>query len=93
MTVAGPLIGRTAELVELSAGIEAVAAGGSATLLISGEPGIGKTRLVGELVERAGADGLDVVRGRAVPDEGAPPLWAWRQALRGRAERVGATGG
>ncbi len=87
MNRAGPLIGRAAELAELSAGIEALAAGGGATLLISGEPGIGKTRLVAELVELARAGGLDVLRGRAVPDEGAPPLWAWRQALGGRPER------
>ncbi len=87
MTGAGRLIGRSEELAELSAGIDAVAAGGGATLLISGEPGIGKTRLVADLVERARAEGLDVVRGRAVPDEGAPPLWAWQQALRCRPER------
>ena len=50
---------------------------------LTGEPGIGKSRLCGELAARAVADGAKVVVGRCSQDDGAPPLWPWRQVLRG----------
>ena len=50
---------------------------------LTGEPGIGKSRLAGELAARAAANGARVVVGRCSQDDGAPPLWPWRQVLRG----------
>ncbi len=50
---------------------------------LTGEPGIGKSRLCGELAARAVANGAKVVVGRCSQDDGAPPLWPWRQVLRG----------
>ena len=52
-------------------------------VLVSGEPGIGKTRLMGELATLVQADGVAVAWGRCHDDEGAPPLWPWVQVLRG----------
>lgn len=46
------LVGRAAELRELQGALERSAAGAFSTVLISAEPGIGKTRLAGELLER-----------------------------------------
>jgi class 3 adenylate cyclase/antitoxin (DNA-binding transcriptional repressor) of toxin-antitoxin stability system len=40
-----PLVGRDAELARTSKLLDEVAAGGSATLFVAGEPGVGKTRL------------------------------------------------
>ncbi|MBC8076171.1 MAG: AAA family ATPase, partial [Chloroflexales bacterium] len=44
-----PLVGRVAEQAQLAAVLDAVAAGGSRVVVLEGEAGIGKSRLVGEL--------------------------------------------
>ena len=77
------LIGRDEPLARLR---EALERGGGA-LLVRGEPGIGKTWLVDALAREAAARGRLVLTGRTDPDDGAPPLWPWLQALRGRPER------
>jgi DNA-binding CsgD family transcriptional regulator len=53
------LVGRDAEVARLQAAIERAAAGQPATVLVAGEAGIGKTRLVTEALGHAG--GLGVV--------------------------------
>jgi DNA-binding CsgD family transcriptional regulator len=47
-------------------------------VLVTGPAGIGKTTLVEEV---AGST-AGVVWGRAIDDEGAPPLWPWQRVLR-----------
>lgn len=51
-------------------------------LLVAGEAGIGKTRFAQEAVARAKADGCFTAWGGCLEEEGAPPYWAWIQALR-----------
>jgi len=51
-------------------------------LLLSGEPGIGKTRLAEEIVGRARSLGADVAWGFSRRGDAAPPLWPWMQVLR-----------
>ncbi|CRK61936.1 possible transcriptional regulator [Alloactinosynnema sp. L-07] len=75
------LIGRDGELTRLNAAVDAAASGRGAVLLIVGRAGIGKTRLVEHVVARSAECGLRVARGNCVPDEGAPALWPWWQAL------------
>ena len=58
------LIGRAAPLEALEALIEQTRAGAGATLLVSGEAGIGKTRLVERARERAEELNLQVLSGR-----------------------------
>lgn len=61
---ATPLIGRERELERLDAAIQKTAAGQPAVLLVVGEPGIGKSRLVAEAARSAADRGALVVYGR-----------------------------
>lgn len=63
-----PFVGRAAARAVADRAWREVAAGGSASLVVSGEPGVGKTRLVAELCRSAHADGALVLFGRC--DEG-----------------------
>ena len=77
----GELAGRERELAELLGWRSAALAGHGGLALLTGPPGIGKTRLAEELAGRAHEDGHRVLWGRAVEDQGAPPLWMWRRIL------------
>jgi DNA-binding CsgD family transcriptional regulator/tetratricopeptide (TPR) repeat protein len=57
------LIGRAAELCALRASLETVRRGGPSALLIGGEAGLGKTRLIGEFAAEARAAGARVLTG------------------------------
>jgi DNA-binding SARP family transcriptional activator/pimeloyl-ACP methyl ester carboxylesterase/tetratricopeptide (TPR) repeat protein len=59
-------IGRARELGRLEQALRATASGNGATVLISGDAGIGKTRLASELATRAGAGGFEVLVGRCL---------------------------
>ena len=75
--------GRDAELATFRAALADAAGGrGGGLVLISGEPGIGKTTLAGTFARRALAQGAQVAWGSAWEDSGAPPYWAWVQVLR-----------
>lgn len=76
-----PLVGRQVELGQLLDVLDQTGAGHGGVALVSGEPGIGKTRLVEELAERAGRTGAWVAWGRAHENEEAPPYWAWVELL------------
>ncbi|MDQ6776625.1 MAG: AAA family ATPase [Actinomycetota bacterium] len=65
-----PFVGREAELRELGEAWSKASAGVRRVTLIAGEPGIGKTSLVGELARRADADGGVVLYGRCDEDVG-----------------------
>jgi DNA-binding CsgD family transcriptional regulator/tetratricopeptide (TPR) repeat protein len=67
---AGRMVGRTAELTMLRQRLAALrATGGSGGLvLVSGEAGVGKSRLVRELATGAEHSAVSVLIGRAVPD-------------------------
>ena len=78
-----PLVGRDDQLALLVDALAAAEQGAPRFAALTGEPGIGKSRLCGELAARAAANGAKVVVGRCSQDDGAPPLWPWRQVLRG----------
>ncbi|HWB73507.1 MAG TPA: AAA family ATPase, partial [Nannocystaceae bacterium] len=75
-------LGRTRELAELEAGLDDLAVGRGSLFLLTGEPGIGKTRLADECARRAAARGAPVHWGRAWEAGGAPAFWPLLQALR-----------
>ncbi|MCK9896244.1 LuxR family transcriptional regulator [Frankia sp. AgB32] len=58
---------RTKERRRLLAALDAVADGAARVAEVSGEPGSGKTRLLGELTRQAARRGLPVVTGRCAP--------------------------
>ncbi len=59
------------------------AAGGAGGLVwVSGDAGIGKTRLLAEAGRLATATGVRVLTGRGWEDPGTPPYWIWTQVLR-----------
>ncbi len=78
-----PLVGRRDPLDRLLAGYDDAEAGRPRIASITGEPGIGKSRLVTEVAHRVLDRGATVLLGRCSQDDGAPPLWPWQQVLRG----------
>jgi DNA-binding SARP family transcriptional activator len=78
-----PLVGRAAERTRLTAWIEAAASGAAHGIgLLSGEPGIGKSRLLDELSASMRAAGGRVLEGRCFEAELLRPYGAWTDALR-----------
>ena len=69
-------VGRAREQSELRAALEDVSAGHGRLLLLSGEPGIGKTRLAEEISNDASSRGMRVVWGRCWEGGGAARLLA-----------------
>ncbi|MEJ1937154.1 AAA family ATPase, partial [Nostoc sp. NIES-2111] len=74
--------GRLGELGLLAASLGGACAGRGSLVLLSGEPGIGKTRTAVELAVRAEGEGAQVLWGRCHEEAGAPPYWPWSQVLR-----------
>ncbi len=75
-------VGRSNEIAMLTEAARGLHRGQSALFLLSGEPGIGKTRLLDEFF--IGADRLDllVTIGRCPESGDAPAMWPWAQVLR-----------
>jgi DNA-binding SARP family transcriptional activator len=67
-----PFVGRSDELATLRAAWDAAAAGHLRAVLLVGEPGIGKTRLAGELAHHVTEDGGLVLYGRCDETLAAP---------------------
>jgi DNA-binding CsgD family transcriptional regulator/tetratricopeptide (TPR) repeat protein len=74
VTVSPGIVGRTAELAELRAALTAASEGQPVAVLLGGEAGVGKTRLVTELAREADERGARVVVGQciALGDVGLP---------------------
>jgi len=70
--VRGKLIARERELMDANLCWQKTIAGESQALLISGEPGIGKTRFTRELMDQVKASGATVLIGECYAEGGAP---------------------
>ena len=96
-SVGVPLRGRAVELVALDAALDSIGEGRGRFVLVGGEPGIGKSRLLEELVVRAQDRGRLVLAGRAAEFEREVPFAVWVDALdahvgsidRGRLRKMG----
>ncbi|MFJ4778837.1 BTAD domain-containing putative transcriptional regulator [Streptomyces sp. NPDC088762] len=75
-------VGREEELAVLVAAADRALTAGPAVALVTGEAGLGKSALLHGLGDRLRAEGWLVALGRTTGAEGAPPAWAWVEALR-----------
>jgi ATP/maltotriose-dependent transcriptional regulator MalT len=75
------LVGRDPELDTLDRGLAEIADGRAAAVEVTGEPGIGKTRLLAELMARADAKGFLVLSGSASELERDLPFGVFADAL------------
>ncbi|CAM5374277.1 LuxR family transcriptional regulator OS=Streptomyces griseorubiginosus OX=67304 GN=AQJ54_07045 PE=3 SV=1 [Streptomyces griseorubiginosus] len=73
-------VGRVDELRALGSAARAARRGGG-LVLVTGEAGAGKSALLGRFAGRLREEGWTVVLGRCPEHEGAPPAWAWAEAL------------
>ena len=80
-TGVGPLLGRARELRELTEAARGARAGVGSTVLLVGEPGIGKSRLAETFVEAAAAESGDALVGAVPRGEGESPFAATRAIL------------
>jgi DNA-binding SARP family transcriptional activator/tetratricopeptide (TPR) repeat protein len=76
----GAFVGREPELRQLSARLRDAAQNAPALVLLSGEPGIGKTRLATHAASRAHAQGSDVLFGRC-SEQLSVPYEPWLPVL------------
>ncbi len=75
-------VGREREVAALRAALHDVNGRRTRIVLLTGEPGIGKTRLADELATGARANGAEVLWGRCWEGDGAPAFWPWMQIIR-----------
>jgi len=84
-----PFVGRQEEVTQLRRCLDGAIHGQGGFVLVAGEPGVGKTRLLSELAIETSDRGLQVLTGRAYETEGMPPylpfVEALNQYIRGRA--------
>ena len=78
----GTIVGRARELEVFRAAFGRALSGRRQLVLVSGEPGIGKTRCAEALAEIAEDQGALVLWGRCREEAGSPPYWPWIQILR-----------
>jgi predicted ATPase len=85
------LVGREAELAVLREFVARAAQGNGGAVLVAGDAGVGKSRLVVELGEHAAAEGVLVLRGACIDLAETelpygPVIGALRDAVRNRSE-------
>ena len=76
------LLGREREMAVLRAALASASRGRGRLVLLSGEAGIGKTRLADAFALEARDHGARVAWGRCWEAGGAPVYWPWLQAVR-----------
>ena len=82
MQVQRAFVGRERERAELRAALDDADNGRGRLFLISGEPGIGKTRLADELAAEAASRGMRVAWGRCWETAAAPAYWPLVEIVR-----------
>ncbi len=77
------IFGRESELARIDQALARACAGRGSLVLVTGEPGIGKSSVGREVAARAGIAGMAVLSGRCWEGGGAAPYWPWVQVFRG----------
>ncbi|MFN0090603.1 MAG: helix-turn-helix transcriptional regulator [Acidimicrobiales bacterium] len=73
-----PFVGRERELSILESASGEARTGRGWSVVVAGEQGSGKSRLLEEYADQAVAMGATILRGRAFDADGTPPFWMWR---------------
>src|SRR5260370_7861670 len=76
-----PLIGREKEQAELQKRLNAAISGECQFVVVSGDPGVGKTRLLDEIENLAKARKLLVLHGRSLEQDAAFPYQAFCESI------------
>jgi DNA-binding winged helix-turn-helix (wHTH) protein len=82
-------VGREEVMLVLSSSVQRALAGSATCVLLSGAPGIGKTRTTEELLTRARGLGMDGWLARCTDVEGVPAYWPFTQLMREAASSRG----
>ncbi len=85
-TFHGSLVGRDAEMRKLLSLLDASSRSEGSLVLVEGEAGIGKTRLISELAKHAKAQGASFYSGKCLYSDGSDPYLPFIDALRGEVE-------
>ena len=83
---AQPMVGREEAMSVLTDACARARSGTGRCVVVVGEPGIGKTRLVTELAATAAAEGLRVLWGRSHEADVSPAYWPWVPIVRALAD-------
>ncbi|WP_234810306.1 BTAD domain-containing putative transcriptional regulator [Mycolicibacterium moriokaense] len=79
---ASPLVGRAEEIKMLEQVVDGALAGRAGSVIVEGEPGVGKTRVLQEIATDSVRRDVLVVWGRSLEREGMPSMWPWVQVVR-----------
>lgn len=77
-----PFIGRAQEMARITTALDEAIEGSGGLVMLTGDPGIGKTRVTEELTHVAVDHGAQVIRGACYEGGHAPPYRPWTQAIR-----------
>src|SRR5438445_377811 len=80
-------VGREAELERIVLLLSSVSAGRGRVVLLSGEPGVGKTRLASQALTHAATLGIRSFIGRCFEQQTALPFFPFTEGLYGCARR------
>jgi predicted ATPase len=86
--VSPSIVGREAELADLGEALAAARDGNGRVVIISGEAGIGKSRLAREVTERAREAGMKVLVGRAAQTGTPVPYRPFAEAIQSSLRKV-----
>lgn len=78
---AAGIVGRADELTALRAAVDQALAGGTKLVILEGEPGVGKTRLLEATAAEAERRGARVAWGSCLEGDATPSMWPWTQAV------------
>lgn len=80
--VAAGFVGRAEELSVLANVVRSALAGETSVVVVDGEPGVGKTRLLKEMTAESERWGALVVWGMCLEGDGTPSMWPWVNMVR-----------